>query len=253
MPGAVETVFFFFIYSMLGWLWETVYCSINAGHFVYRGFLHGPYCPVYGFGILLVFCLVMPLQETTLELFIFSSIIVTVLEYITGYFLERIFKCSLWNYYDIPLNIHGRVAIPVSIFWGFCCVVVVRFIHPAVTVFVARLYAYSGLLLPSAIALIMTVDAVMSAAKMYGFRKIMERMTAEFNESMETARRHGLELQARSEEYWEVAQERLQELLPQLRKFDRHIFKAFPDVDMKKIKDFSEFKEYLKNHLNTFE
>lgn len=253
MPGAAEIVFFFFIYSILGWLWETVYCSINAGHFVYRGFLHGPYCPVYGFGLLLVLCLVMPLEEATLWLFIFSSIIVTVLEYITGYLLERVFKCTLWNYDDMPLNIHGRVAIPVSIFWGFCCVVVVRFIHPVVTLFVTRLYARSGLWLPATILLVMTADAVMTATRMLGFRKIMESMAEEFNESMETVHRHGLELQARSEEYWEVTQERLHKLLPQLRSFDRHILKAFPDIDMKRVKDFKEFKEYLKNYLNTSE
>lgn len=253
MPNAAEIVLFFFIYSIIGWLWETVYCSINAGHFVYRGFLHGPYCPVYGFGILLVLCLVMPLQQTTLELFIFSTITVTVLEYITGYFLERIFKCTLWNYDDIPMNIHGRVAIPVSLFWGFCCVVVVRRIHPTVTVFAAWLYARAGLWLPSAIVVIMTVDTVMSATKMFAFRKIMESMSEEFSELMETMRRHRLELQARSEEHWAMTQERLRERLSVLRSFDRHILKAFPDIDMKMIKDFKEFKEYLKNHLNTSE
>lgn len=253
MPNIAEIVLYFFIYSVIGWLWETIYCSIGAGHFVYRGFLHGPYCPIYGFGVLSVLYLVIPLQESTLELFIFSSVIVTILEYITGFFLERIFKVTLWNYNDVPMNIHGRVAVPVSLFWGFCCVLVVRRIQPAIAALVLWLYARCGLWLPAAVVILLTVDTALSASKMFAFSKLMERLAAEFEESREIIRFRRLELQTRREERREMVRRKIEEIFPQLRGFDKHILRTFPDIEMKKIKSFKDFKENLKNYLNTAE
>ena len=111
-------VLLFFAYSFIGWLWETIYCSFNARHFVYRGFLLGPITPIYGFGILGVLYFVDPYQKNIFVLFFVSAILVSLLEYVTSFLLEKLFSLSLWDYNDVPLNINGRVAVPVSIFWG---------------------------------------------------------------------------------------------------------------------------------------
>lgn len=136
----------FIIYSFIGWLWETVYCSIKAKRFVYRGFLMGPYCPVYGFGVILVLLLI-PKNETSLLALYFSIVvIVTVVEFIASFLLEKIFKLTLWDYKEVPFNIEGRVAVPVSIFWGVGCIFLIKVIDPIVTDFVSFLLTdYSGL------------------------------------------------------------------------------------------------------------
>jgi len=111
-------ILLFFLYSFIGWLWETIYCSLKAKHFVYRGFLIGPITPIYGFGILGVVYLLRPLHEQVIPLFFAAALLVTVLEYVTSYLLERFFHASWWDYKEVPLNINGRVALPISLFLG---------------------------------------------------------------------------------------------------------------------------------------
>ncbi|MBS7576622.1 hypothetical protein HOY36_03615 [Enterococcus sp. MMGLQ5-2] len=122
----------FIIYSFIGWLWETFYCSLKAKHFVYRGFLLGPYCPVYGFGVTLVLLLAPKGNEPLLSLYFNVIVIVTFVEFIASYLLEKIFKLTLWDYKDIPFNIEGRVAIPVSLFWGVGCLFLIKIINPMI-------------------------------------------------------------------------------------------------------------------------
>lgn len=120
----------FITYSFIGWLWESFYCSIKAKHFVYRGFLLGPYCPVYGFGVTAVLLLVPEHAGSLLNLYLNVVVIVTVIEYVTSWLLEKLFNMSLWNYSKIPMNIDGRVAVPVSLFWGVGCVLLIKVINP---------------------------------------------------------------------------------------------------------------------------
>ncbi|BAQ24712.1 membrane protein [Streptococcus troglodytae] len=112
-------VFLFFIYSFIGWLWETVYCSLKDKQFVYRGFLAGPYCPVYGFAVTTVLFLTKPFQENLPILFFSGLIIATVFEYVAACFLERVFHMKLWDYSQEAGNIKGRIAPRISLFWGF--------------------------------------------------------------------------------------------------------------------------------------
>ncbi|MGX6969319.1 putative ABC transporter permease [Vagococcus bubulae] len=122
----------FITYSIIGWLWESVYCSFKARHFVYRGFLLGPYCPVYGFGVTAVLLLVPDKSGTLLNLYFNSVVIVTIIEYLTSWLLEKLFNMSLWDYKSVPLNIEGRVAVPVSMFWGVGCLFLIKVINPVI-------------------------------------------------------------------------------------------------------------------------
>lgn len=127
----IETLFMTFIlYSFVGWVWESIYCSIKANHLVYRGFLLGPYCPVYGFGVIAVLILVPENVGTLLNLYFNAVVIVTIIEYITSWMLEKLFNMKLWDYTNVPLNISGRVAVPVSLFWGVGCLLLMKIINP---------------------------------------------------------------------------------------------------------------------------
>ncbi len=129
----------FIVYSVVGWLWESVFCSFKARHFVYRGFLLGPYCPVYGFGVVSVLLLIPKEYGTIFNLYLNIVVIVTVVEYVASVLLEKLFNMQLWDYSKVPLNIHGRVAVPVSIFWGIGCLFLVQFIQPKVEVMIGKL------------------------------------------------------------------------------------------------------------------
>lgn len=131
MPTTLyEVVSLFFIYAFIGWCVEVIYVGLDEGHFVNRGFLSGPYCPIYGFGVLFVVCLLSPIKNNLLLLFIGSMFLTTLLEYLTGLVLEKIFKQKWWDYSDVPFNIQGYVCPKFAVFWGLGCMFVVRILHP---------------------------------------------------------------------------------------------------------------------------
>ncbi|MCG6979350.1 hypothetical protein K9859_11925, partial [Lactococcus lactis] len=93
----MEIFMTFIVYSFVGWIWETFYCSFKDRHFVFRGFLLGPYCPVYGFGVSAVLLLV-PDTGNLFSLYLNTIVIVTVVEFIGSWILEKFFNMKLWDY-----------------------------------------------------------------------------------------------------------------------------------------------------------
>lgn len=178
MNNWITVFWLFFIYSVVGWLWETVYCSLKAKKFVYRGFLVGPYCPIYGFGVLAVLYFIEPFQNNLILLYVLSTIVVTVLEYLTSLFMEKLFHARWWDYSHVPLNFQGRVALPVSLFWGVGCVVIVKFVNPAVMELERWLVQTFGAVLPIILMIIMLIDAVYTLSTMKGAREKTEEWLA---------------------------------------------------------------------------
>ena len=122
----------FLCYSFLGWACETVYCSIGKRKFVNRGFLNGPLCPVYGFGALAVLYFLRPVSDNIPLLFVSGMVLTSVIEYITGYLLEKLFATKWWDYSSRRFNIHGRVCLRNSLMFGVLSVVAVRVIDPVI-------------------------------------------------------------------------------------------------------------------------
>lgn len=121
----------FVLYSFLGWVCETAYCSVGSRKFVNRGFLHGPVCPVYGVGALLVLWLLPTEPKNTLSLFLSAVLVTTVLEYITSVLLEKLFHMKWWDYSHYRFQLNGRVCLLNSLLFGVLATVLVRFLQPA--------------------------------------------------------------------------------------------------------------------------
>lgn len=121
---------YFIIYSFMGWVLESIYKTIYAKKFVNSGFLHGPFCPIYGIGALIMYMFLEEFKEKPIALFIVSIILLSILEYIVGVLLEKIFNTKYWDYSDSKFNIQGRVCLFNSIVWGFLGVVFTYVIHP---------------------------------------------------------------------------------------------------------------------------
>ena len=122
----------FLTYSFLGWVCETVYCSIGQRKFVNRGFLNGPLCPVYGFGAMAVLFFLRPVRENLLVLYLSGVLVTSVIEYITGFLLEKLFATKWWDYSTYRFNIHGRVCLRNSLMFGVLSVIAARVIDPVV-------------------------------------------------------------------------------------------------------------------------
>lgn len=132
----MELILYFFLYSFFGWLCECIYCSIPAHTFINRGFLAGPYCPIYGCGALAVLHILDPFGYSIPLMFGMGIVVTSALEYVTSWGMEVLFHTKWWDYSSYPFNIHGRVCLKNSLLFGCMVLVVYYLIHPAIQEFV---------------------------------------------------------------------------------------------------------------------
>ena len=122
----------FFVYAFLGWCTEVSYAALQTGKFVNRGFLNGPVCPIYGFGVVIILACLTPLKQHFILLFLGSVVLTSLLELVTGFVLEKLFHQRWWDYSDDPFNIGGYICLKFSIAWGLACLFVVDILHPTI-------------------------------------------------------------------------------------------------------------------------
>lgn len=126
----MEILFYFFVYAIIGWLCEDIYCGIGQRKLVNRGFLYGPYCPIYGFGSLIVIYLLMPFYNNPFLVFLGGIIFTSLLEYLTSWIMEVLFHERWWDYSSYPYNINGRICLRNSLLFGIMAFVLMYLVHP---------------------------------------------------------------------------------------------------------------------------
>ena len=164
------------IYSCLGWCCEVAFAALKTGQFVNRGFLNGPVCPIYGFGVLSVVLVLEPVKDNLLLLFFGSMVFTSLLEFIAGFAMERIFHDKWWDYSNNPFNIKGYICLEFSIIWGIACVLVVDIIHPIIMKLVNALPHTLGLWLMGALYVLLVTDAVLTLVELLKLPKRFKAM-----------------------------------------------------------------------------
>ena len=154
----------FFVYAFLGWCTEVSYAALVTGKFVNRGFLNGPVCPVYGFGVVIVLTCLTPLANNLLILFVGSVILTSILEWLTGFVLEKLFHQRWWDYSDEPFTLSGYICLRFSIAWGFACMFVVKLLHPTVMGLIRLIPHLMGIILLCLLGAVMAVDLAATVA-----------------------------------------------------------------------------------------
>lgn len=167
---------FFFIYAFLGWCVEVVYAAFNEGKFVNRGFLNGPYCPIYGFGVVAVVSLLMPIRENLFLLFLGSIFVTSAIELITGFILEKIFKNKWWDYSDIPFNIGGYICPLFSLMWGLACLIIVDRVHPMVSRLVNIIPNMASVIVLAVLTVVLIIDIIATVKTIFKLNRKMERI-----------------------------------------------------------------------------
>jgi len=261
---------YFVLYSFLGWVCETIYCSIDDKKFVNRGFLNGPFCPIYGTGALLVIDIFMKYKDDLLVLFILSVVITSIVEYITSYLLEKIFNLQLWDYSTYSFNLNGRVCLKNSLLFGVLSILAVEVIHPAVEGFLSRLPAwflitFTGTLVFYFICdVVITVKALIQINMEAGHRQMQLNELAKLrNEYIAKNKKEDNKKESKilqlikegrvrellNEEKIKafITEEKLKELMDVPNKFvHRRVIKAFPGMKSKKYPDaIKQFKKEI--------
>lgn len=156
---------FFFLYSFLGWVWESCYVSLRQGRWVDRGFLSGPLLPIYGSGAVAVLLFALPVAANPLLVFLMGMAGATLLEYVTGWTMERLFHLHYWDYSMYRFNLNGYICLPASLCWGAFSLVMLRFIHPVVSGWVAMLSPAAALTAALALSALFAADLLVSLQK----------------------------------------------------------------------------------------
>ena len=173
----ITQLFLYFIfYSFCGWIWETCYCSFCERHYVPRGFLYGPVCPIYGVGFLLMILFFAPFKDNLVVFYFVAVFVMTAWEYFVGWFLETTTHIKYWDYSHIRFNIKGRVCLPVSLFWGIMSYIAVFLIHPPVARLMHAIPDWVRYLLCGSTLTLLLVDTVTTIRKLALVTKAMDRL-----------------------------------------------------------------------------
>ena len=164
-------VYLFTFYSFSGWCLEVSYYFKNEKKFVNRGFLKGPFCPIYGFSIVTLILLLQQYKNNLLLLFIFAFFITSFFEYITGFILEKVFNAKWWDYTDDPFNIQGKVCLPYSLLWASGEVVIIKFINPVVEEILYDLPYIFNYLIFYCVVFYFLLDFLITIHSLLGFNK----------------------------------------------------------------------------------
>ena len=176
---------YFFVYGFLGWCIEVSYATTQQRKFVNRGFLNGPICPIYGVGVTVVVYFLTPYKDNLILLYALSTVLVTVLEGLTGYLMDKIFHHKWWDYTNQPLNIGGYVCLIFSLVWGVACVLIVRVIHPVIHKILTFIPHTLGLVMLAVLEICIFVDLYVTAAgilKLNHQLEAMAKIAAELHE-----------------------------------------------------------------------
>ncbi|MDL2310544.1 putative ABC transporter permease [Peptostreptococcaceae bacterium OttesenSCG-928-C18] len=165
----------FITYSVIGWVIESIYCSIAEKRLINRGFLIGPYCPIYGAGAILILVILPKFSSNIFAIFFLSMLFSGIVEYITSFVLEKLFKLSLWDYSKNKFNINGRVCLKNLLLFGILAVILVFVINP----FIIKIYSYVPHTV-SVIVLILTLiiftfDIILTSMSIFDIKKLSNR------------------------------------------------------------------------------
>ncbi|MBO6192867.1 MAG: hypothetical protein J6O00_01665 [Clostridiales bacterium] len=173
-----DLCFFFVIYSIAGWIIEVIFHAVVKGVIVNRGFLNGPVCPVYGFGmisVILIYNLIG--SDNTFVVFLEGVVFTTLIELIAGFILDKCFHARWWDYSKMPLNLNGYICAGFSLIWGLAVVFVVKLVH----VFI---YNVTSGLIPEkfgwpiliAVYAVFILDATVTVLTLIGLNKKLEEL-----------------------------------------------------------------------------
>ncbi|KRM72173.1 hypothetical protein FC34_GL001157 [Lacticaseibacillus brantae DSM 23927] len=169
-------ILYFFAYSFIGWVWETLFEGIKEHRWVNTGFLNGPWQPLYGFAIIGVLLLIQPVQDNWLAIYLIAVVYITVLEYVTSWGMEKLFHARWWDYSSIPGNIHGRVALPISLFWGIGGILLVKFVQPVIAGWVSHTASDYGVFAAILLIAAFMFDFGFTLANMPAFRAATKKL-----------------------------------------------------------------------------
>ncbi len=224
----------FIAYSFLGWLLEVVFHIYTEKRLINRGFLHGPLCPIYGTGAIIIIFFLDGVKDNFLYLFLGGVVLTSVLEYITGYVLEKIFNTKWWDYSNDKFNLNGYISLSFSLAWGLGGVFLMRVLQPEIQGLLDLIPFKYVEPLAASLFLIFGFDLILTVSSMISFRDVLKELR-ELQTIIEDKRDRV--------EWDNVLSKKLASLNTKLEKRHRELLRAYPNLSTNEIKErLREFK-----------
>ena len=199
---------FFYIYCFFGWIFESTYVSLKQHHFVNRGFLRLPMLPLYGTGAVMMLWVSLPVKDNLLLVYCSGVVAATLLEYVTGYVMERLFKVRYWDYSSQKFNLHGYICLTSSIAWCFLTILMTEVIHKPIERFVLNLPPSLEWCLLGIVSGCFVMDTIQSTREALSLAKTLESV-AKLRADLEEMQVQLALLKAETEQNIENAKEEL--------------------------------------------
>ena len=184
-----EWLIFFYIYSFFGWIFESVYVSLRKKRWVNRGFLLGPFLPIYGGGAVMMLFVSEPFKSNLLLTYFAGAVGATLLELVTGMVMESIFKVRYWDYSDRKYNYKGYICLESAVLWGFFTIAMNQAVHPALLRLLAAVPALPLHVVFGIVSVFLVFDIISSVKEALDLRDMLEKMESLREEMLRLRRR----------------------------------------------------------------
>ena len=255
-----RTFLLLILYSIMGWAYETIFCTLKDRKWENRGFLYGPICPIYGFGALaavfVVNCVscVSPLDDLPLwGVYLMSVFGSAVLEYVTSWTLEKLFHAVWWDYADMPFNLHGRISLFTSCGFGVAGVLIVYAIAPATENWVDQIPPLWTEALSLVCMGIFAADLTLTVSALTDLANIVEQWEQTVNGRMETLVDTAQQKTVEAKDRFALEQARLSRRLDGISKIRQMAFQRVRSLRYPKIEEarlnslFSRLKNAIRS------
>lgn len=233
-----QLITYFIIYSFLGWIMESIVRTIAEKKIINTGFLYGPFCPIYGFGAIIMLLFLRTFEKNWIILFLASFVILSLWEYFVGVLLEKIFQTRYWDYSDKKFNFQGRVCLLNSLCWGVLGVLFIKYIHP----FIAKTLRYIDPFILKIIififVIVFLIDVIVSIVKVKNIKNTLEKvenLNLQIKEKLQELKKN--DKLPKAEDVVEKLKRKRDRILRRLYRRVYRLKKAFPAINTKEIAD----------------
>lgn len=172
----IQWLFFFYFYCFGGWCVESTYVSVKTRKLTNRGFLRGPFIPLYGSGATMMLVVSMPFQDNVFLVYLAGCVGATILEYVTGVAMEALFKVRYWDYSDYRFNFQGRISLVTTLAWGFLTILTTEVIHVPVEHLMFMMPEKVLTVVTSAVTIVFIADFALSFKAAVDLRDLLAKM-----------------------------------------------------------------------------
>lgn len=173
---SVQWLFFFYFYCFAGWCIESAWVSIKTRKLTNRGFMRGPFLPLYGSGAIMMLAVSMPFRDNIVMVYVTGCIGATVLEYVTGVTMEALFKVRYWDYSNQKFNFQGHICLGTTLAWGFLTILMTKVVHVPVETLVLSIPVRPLALVTGFLTVYISVDFALSFKAAIDLRDVLVKM-----------------------------------------------------------------------------